>query len=58
MIYPSIKYMKALMYGYLTYISTLDECWLIYFIPQQRLKLQISHNYAVIPENVVSEDFV
>ncbi len=32
-----------------------DEYWLTSSIPQQRFKLHILINYAVIPENVVSE---
>ncbi len=40
-----------------TYIYlNVDECWLISSIPQQKFKLQILHNYPVIPENVISED--
>ncbi len=40
-----------------TYIYlNVDDCWLTSFMPQQRFKLQSLLNYAVIPENVVSED--
>ncbi len=40
-----------------TYIYlNMDECWLTSSMPQQRLKLHIFINYAVIPENVISED--
>ncbi len=40
-----------------TYIYlNVDDCWLTSYIPQQRFKLQIMLNYAVIPENVISED--
>ncbi len=40
----------------LTYIYlNVDEFWLTYPMPEQRFKLQIVINYAVIPENVVSE---
>ncbi len=38
-----------------TYIYlNVDECWLTSSMLQQRFKLQIVLNYAVIPENVVS----
>ncbi len=41
----------------LTYIYfNVDECWLTSSMPQQRFKLQILFNYAVIPENDISED--
>ncbi len=33
-----------------------DDCWLTSSMPQQMFKLQILLNYAVIPENVISED--
>ncbi len=33
-----------------------DVCWLTSCMQQQRFKLQIMLKYAVIPENVVSED--
>ncbi len=40
-----------------TYIYlNVDECWLTSSMPQQRFKLQILLDYAVIQENVVSED--
>ncbi len=40
-----------------TYIYlNVDECCLKSSMPQQRFKLQILLNYAVIPENVISED--
>ncbi len=43
----------------LSYIfPNVDECWLTSFIRKQRFKLQISLNYAVIKENVVSERVV
>ncbi len=39
-----------------TYIyRNVDECWLTSSMPQQRFKLQILLNYAVIPENIISE---
>ncbi len=40
-----------------TYIYlNVDECWLTSSMPQQSFKLQIVLNYAVIPENIDSED--
>ncbi len=40
-----------------TYIYlNMDECWLTSSMPQQRFKFQILLTYAVIPENVFSED--
>ncbi len=42
-----------------TYIYfNVDEWWLTSSVPQQSFKLQILLNYAVIPENVVSEDWL
>ncbi len=42
-----------------TYIYlNVDECWLKSSMSQQRFELQILLNYAVIPENVVSEGLV
>ncbi len=38
-----------------TYLNV-DECWLKSSMPQQRFKLQILLNYAVIREKVISED--
>ncbi len=46
----------ATMFTYI-YLNE-DECWLIFFMHQQRFQLQILLNYAVIPENVVSEDYL
>ncbi len=43
-----------IIYAYLHYIST----WMGYSMYQQKYKLQISLNYTVIPENVVSESVV
>ncbi len=40
-----------------TYIYlNVDECWLKFSMPQQMINLQLLFSYAVIPENVVSED--
>ncbi len=40
-----------------TYIYlNVDECWLTSSMSQQRFQLQIEHNYAIIPENIISED--
>ncbi len=40
----------------LTYIYfDMDDCWLTYCMLQQMVKLKISLNYALIPENVISE---
>ncbi len=41
----------------LTYIYlNVDDCWLTSSMPQQRFNIQMFLNYAVIPENVISED--
>ncbi len=41
----------------LTYIYlNVGVCWLTSSMPQQIFKLQIFLNYAVIPDNVISED--
>ncbi len=43
----------------LTYIYlNVDDCWLTSSMPQQTFKIQIVLNYAVIPENVISERLV
>ncbi len=40
-----------------TYIYlNVDECWLTWSMPQQIFNLYILLKYAVIPENVISED--
>ncbi len=42
--------------GMLTCIYlNVDDCWLTSSMPQQMFKLKILLNYAVIPENVISE---
>ncbi len=46
--------LAALTYIYLN----VDDCWLTSSMPQQRFKLQILLNYAVILENVISEDYL
>ncbi len=41
----------------LTYIYfNVDDCLLIYSMPQQRFKFHSLLNYAVNPENVIAED--
>ncbi len=41
----------------LTYIYlNMDDCWLTSPMPQQMFKLQMLLNYALIPENVISEE--
>ncbi len=42
----------VLIYIYLN----VDDCWLTSSMRQQMFNLQILLNYAVIPENVISED--
>ncbi len=40
-----------------TYIYlNVNDCWLTSSMPEQWFKLQILLDYAVIPENVISED--
>ncbi len=41
--------------GHYIYLNV-DECLLASSMPHQRFKLQVLLNYAVIPENVISED--
>ncbi len=43
------------MFTYIYHLNV-DGCWLTSSMPQQRFKFQIVLNYAVILENVVSED--
>ncbi len=45
------------MFTYIYLNVNEDECWLTSSMPpQQRFKLHILLNLAVIPENVISED--
>ncbi len=47
----------AMLTYMLTYIYlNVDDCLLTSSMPQHMFKLQILLNYAVIPENVISED--
>ncbi len=55
------KVMKRTEKEALTYKSmflNVDDWWLTSSMPQQIFKLQILLNYAVIPENVISEDWL
>ncbi len=45
------RHLSMLTYIYLN----VDECWLTSPMPYQRFKLQILLNYAVNPENFISE---
>ncbi len=38
-----------------TYLNV-DDYWLTSSMPKQRIKFQSVFNYAVIPENVISDD--